>query len=123
MGSSFRFSDLYRAPDINPINRKAHSIPFLNPINMYGRVFFFSWISFMIAFWGWYTFPPLASDPVFSTCSPIFTGLPSHSPAVNLYPLLSPIYTISHLVFSVDVRELTVFVVDNDDQGRLEAHN
>ncbi|TPX18470.1 uncharacterized protein E0L32_011655 [Thyridium curvatum] len=34
MGSSFRFSDLYRAPDINPINRKAHSIPFLNPINI-----------------------------------------------------------------------------------------
>lgn len=59
MGINIKFSDLYRAPEINPINRKARSIPAFNPINMYGRVFFFSWFGFMVAFWAWYTFPPL----------------------------------------------------------------
>jgi NNP family nitrate/nitrite transporter-like MFS transporter len=56
---TFKFSDLYVGPDVNPINRKARAIPFFNPINVYGRVFFFSWFGFMIAFWAWYTFPPL----------------------------------------------------------------
>ena len=46
---------------VNPINHKARSIPGLNPINVYGRVFFFSWFGFMIAFWSWYAFPPLVS--------------------------------------------------------------
>ncbi|KAI9834998.1 MAG: hypothetical protein M1819_002721 [Sarea resinae] len=50
---------MWRAPEINPINRKARSIPLLNPINIYGRVFTFSWFGFMIAFWSWYAFPPL----------------------------------------------------------------
>ena len=53
---------LWRAPEINPVNRKARSIPGLNPINIYGRVFFFSWFGFMIAFWSWYAFPPLVSS-------------------------------------------------------------
>lgn len=59
MGLNIKFSDLYKAPEVNPVNRKARAIPFFNPINMYGRVFFFSWFGFMIAFWAWYTFPPL----------------------------------------------------------------
>lgn len=50
---------LFRAPEVNPINHKARSIPGLNPINMYGRVWFFSWFGFLIAFWSWYAFPPL----------------------------------------------------------------
>jgi NNP family nitrate/nitrite transporter-like MFS transporter len=33
---------------------------------MYGRVFFFSWFGFMIAFWSWYAFPPLLSDVIAS---------------------------------------------------------
>lgn len=46
---------LWRAPEVNPINQKARSIPFLNPISTtYGRTFFFSWFGFMIAFWSWY---------------------------------------------------------------------
>lgn len=49
------FSLLWRAPKINPINQKAQSIPFLNPVSTtYGRTFFFSWFGFMIAFWSWY---------------------------------------------------------------------
>ncbi|KAH8815332.1 major facilitator superfamily domain-containing protein [Xylogone sp. PMI_703] len=55
----FRLAQLWQAPDINPVNGKARSIPVLNPINQYGRVFFFSWWGFMIAFWSWYAFPPL----------------------------------------------------------------
>lgn len=50
---------LWKAPEVNPINKKARSIPVLNPFNPYGRVFTFSWLGFMIAFWAWYTFPPL----------------------------------------------------------------
>ncbi|KAL8715835.1 MAG: hypothetical protein Q9220_000502 [cf. Caloplaca sp. 1 TL-2023] len=55
---------LWRAPEVNPVNRKARSIPGLNPINVYGRVFFFSWFGFMIAFWSWYAFPPLLTDTI-----------------------------------------------------------
>ncbi|KAL0260685.1 hypothetical protein SLS55_004375 [Diplodia seriata] len=58
----FDLSLLFRAPEVNPINRKARSIPVLNPLNLYGRVFFFAWFGFMIAFWSWYAFPPLLSD-------------------------------------------------------------
>lgn len=75
-----KLAHLYAAPEVNPVNRKARAIPFFNPVNVYGRVFFFSWFGFMIAFWGkflsfyyylpgnsvltfcalaWYTFPPL----------------------------------------------------------------
>lgn len=71
---------LWSAPELNPINRKARSIPVLNPYDKYGRVFFFScksfpitttqhqtiWLTianqgfgFFIAFWSWYAFPPL----------------------------------------------------------------
>ncbi|TAQ90485.1 hypothetical protein B7494_g1179 [Chlorociboria aeruginascens] len=57
MGS--RIQSLWQAPEINPVNGKARSIPILNPLNKYGRVFFFSWWGFMIAFWSWYAFPPL----------------------------------------------------------------
>jgi NNP family nitrate/nitrite transporter-like MFS transporter len=49
----FDFTTLWRAPLVNPINRKARSIPGLNPINVYGRVFFFSWFAFLLAFWSW----------------------------------------------------------------------
>ncbi|KAI9038805.1 MFS transporter [Aspergillus affinis] len=47
------------SPEINPSNRKALSIPVLNPFDQYGRVFFFSWLGFMVAFLSWYAFPPL----------------------------------------------------------------
>ncbi|KAJ5158349.1 Major facilitator superfamily domain general substrate transporter [Penicillium coprophilum] len=53
--------NLFISPEINPSNRKAKSIPILNPFNQYGRVFFFSWLGFMVAFLSWYAFPPLLS--------------------------------------------------------------
>ncbi|KAI9722441.1 MAG: hypothetical protein M1828_004808 [Chrysothrix sp. TS-e1954] len=55
---------LFKAPAINPVNQKARSIPFFNPINVYGRVFHFSWFGFFIAFWSWYAFPPLLNDVI-----------------------------------------------------------
>jgi len=55
---------LWKDPEVNPINKKARSIPFLNPFNKYGRVFFFSWFGFFIAFWSWYAFPPLLSEVI-----------------------------------------------------------
>ncbi|KAK3337099.1 major facilitator superfamily domain-containing protein [Cercophora scortea] len=59
-----KFSHLWAAPEVNPVNRKARAIPFLNPVNVYGRVFFFSWFGFMIAFWAWYAFPPLLTHTI-----------------------------------------------------------
>lgn len=56
-----QLSYLWVAPEINPVNSKARSIPILNLWNVYGRVFFFSWFGFTVAFWAWYTFPPLVS--------------------------------------------------------------
>ncbi|KAG5949903.1 hypothetical protein E4U53_005663 [Claviceps sorghi] len=56
---SFDVSLLWRAPQVDPINRKAKSIPVFNVVDPYGRVFFFSWTGFMLGFWAWYTFPPL----------------------------------------------------------------
>ncbi|GAB7356986.1 hypothetical protein MBLNU459_g7821t1 [Dothideomycetes sp. NU459] len=58
------FSAMVSAPEVNPINKKARTIPVLNPFNKYGRVFFFSWFGFMMAFWSWYAFPPLLSDVI-----------------------------------------------------------
>lgn len=52
---------LYASPEVNPTNRKAISIPILNPYDPYGRVFFFAWMGFMVAFLSWYAFPPLVS--------------------------------------------------------------
>nr|AGG56531.1 nrt [Doratomyces sp. NG_p51] len=52
-------SVLVKSPDINPVNHKARSVPVFNPVNKYGRVFFFSWLGFLIAFLSWYAFPPL----------------------------------------------------------------
>ncbi|CAN9236809.1 unnamed protein product [Alternaria alternata] len=60
----FAISMLWSAPEINPYNKKATSIPVLNPINKYGRVFFFSYLGFFIAFWSWYAFPPLLSKSI-----------------------------------------------------------
>lgn len=53
----FDIGVLFRAPEVNPVNRKARSIPFCNVVDMYGRVFFFSWFGFFVAFWSWYAFP------------------------------------------------------------------
>jgi len=60
----FAINMLWSAPEINPYNKKATSIPVLNPINKYGRVFFFSYLGFFIAFWSWYAFPPLLSKSI-----------------------------------------------------------
>jgi len=57
----FEIRQLWTAPEINPYNKKAKSIPIFNPVNKYGRVFFFSYLGFFIAFWSWYAFPPLLS--------------------------------------------------------------
>jgi NNP family nitrate/nitrite transporter-like MFS transporter len=45
----FKIATLWQAPEINPVNGKARSIPILNPINKYGRVF----VSDPLALWVW----------------------------------------------------------------------
>lgn len=49
----FQITHMWKTPEVNPISRKARSVPVLNPIDPYGRVFFFSWMGFMLAFWAW----------------------------------------------------------------------
>ncbi|KAL2178840.1 major facilitator superfamily domain-containing protein [Thermothelomyces heterothallicus CBS 202.75] len=72
----FKLSYLYTRPDVNPVTLKARSIPLLNPVDIYGRVFFFSWFGFMIAFWAWYTFPPLvANSNIVSLCATLLVRL------------------------------------------------
>ncbi|AEO54011.1 hypothetical protein MYCTH_41043 [Thermothelomyces thermophilus ATCC 42464] len=72
----FKLSYLYARPDVNPVTLKARSIPLLNPVDIYGRVFFFSWFGFMIAFWAWYTFPPLvANSNIVSLCATLLVRL------------------------------------------------
>ena len=53
----FDITTLWRAPVVNPVNHKARSIPGLNPFNLYGRVFFFAWFGFFVAFWSWVWLP------------------------------------------------------------------
>merc|ERR1712230_195795 len=60
----FRIATLFKAPEVSPITLKARSIPFFNLVNIYGRVFFFSWFGFFVAFWSWYAFPPLLHDTI-----------------------------------------------------------
>lgn len=77
----FTIASLWEAPAINPVNRrsilmaprerssdsivdKAKSIPALNPLNVYGRVFLLSWWGFFVAFWSWYAFPPLLTHTI-----------------------------------------------------------
>ncbi|KAG0137147.1 major facilitator superfamily domain-containing protein [Tuber indicum] len=55
---------LWKAPDVNPANHKARSVPILNPYDKYGRTFFFSTFGFMIAFLSWYAFPPLMGKTI-----------------------------------------------------------
>lgn len=52
----FDITLLWKAPEVNPINKKARSVPVLNPFDLYGRAFFFSWMGFMLAFWAWLVF-------------------------------------------------------------------
>jgi len=72
---AFRVSDLWRAPALNPVNKKARSVPVLNVVDPHGRVFFFSWMGFMIAFWAWYTFPPLVRLFFFSSSFGVGKGI------------------------------------------------
>lgn len=53
------FEIMFAAPEINPINQKAKSIPLFNPVDKHGRVFLFSWLGFMVAFMSWYVTPYL----------------------------------------------------------------
>ena len=61
---AFSIPSLWTNPEVNPVNHKAKSIPALNPLNVYGRVFLLSWFGFFIAFWSWYAFPPLLTDTI-----------------------------------------------------------
>lgn len=49
----FRLDALWTAPQCNPTSFKARSIPILNIVDVYGRVFFFAWFGFFVAFWSW----------------------------------------------------------------------
>nr|BAK52667.1 nitrate transporter [Talaromyces purpureogenus] len=58
------FTSLWAPPSVNPLTYKALSVPILNPFDSYGRVFFFSWFGFFVAFLSWFAFPPLLTDTI-----------------------------------------------------------
>ncbi|KAM0788184.1 hypothetical protein ACM66B_001343 [Microbotryomycetes sp. NB124-2] len=52
-------------PTLNRLTLKAQQLPIVNPFtSMHGRVFFISWLSFMMSFMAWYAFPPLLSKTI-----------------------------------------------------------
>jgi NNP family nitrate/nitrite transporter-like MFS transporter len=53
-----------RSPQLNPLSGKAQQLPIINPFDRHGRVFFASWMSFMISFFAWYAFPPLLARTI-----------------------------------------------------------
>lgn len=55
---------LFQAPQTNPKNGKALSIPILNPFNIYGLNFNFAWLGFFVSFLSWFAFPPLLAHTV-----------------------------------------------------------
>ncbi|CCH42869.1 putative membrane protein [Wickerhamomyces ciferrii] len=57
-------TNLYKAPEINPKNNKALSIPILNPLNKYGRNFHLAWLGFFVSFLSWFAFPPLLEHSI-----------------------------------------------------------
>lgn len=84
----FDITLLWRGPQVNPINRKARSIPVFNVVDQHGRVFFFSWMGFMLGFWAWYdllsrgptTNPLMLVTVLLTTCPQVHipTSLDSH---------------------------------------------
>ncbi|TGZ82287.1 nitrate transporter [Ascodesmis nigricans] len=59
-----RISLLWEPPAVNPVTRKALSVPVLNPRDKYGRMFLVNTFAFMIAFLSWYAFPPLLTKTI-----------------------------------------------------------
>ncbi|SCV73119.1 BQ2448_7044 [Microbotryum intermedium] len=55
----------FSSPPLNPLTNKARALPLFNPVSSpSGRVFFFSWLSFMLSFAAWYSFPPLLTRTI-----------------------------------------------------------
>ncbi|CAE6334473.1 unnamed protein product [Rhizoctonia solani] len=60
----FRWSSLWKAPVVNPLNLKSYTIPIFNLNNRYSVSFHLSWLGFLVAFLSWFAFPPLIPEAI-----------------------------------------------------------
>merc|ERR1711939_936202 len=60
----FKWSSLWQAPVINPLNGKSQTIPIFHLKNQYTRNFHLSWLAFFVAFLSWFAFPPLVPEAI-----------------------------------------------------------
>ncbi|KAF8749403.1 Nitrate transporter [Rhizoctonia solani] len=60
----FRWSSLWKAPVVNPLNLKSYTIPIFNLSNRYSVSFHLSWLGFLVAFLSWFAFPPLIPEAI-----------------------------------------------------------
>ncbi|KAG8732760.1 hypothetical protein FRC10_000619, partial [Ceratobasidium sp. 414] len=60
----FRWSSLWSAPVINPLNMKSYTIPLFSLTNRYSISFHLSWLGFLVAFLSWFAFPPLIPEAI-----------------------------------------------------------
>jgi NNP family nitrate/nitrite transporter-like MFS transporter len=45
----FKYSSIWSAPVLNPLNLKSYTVPFLNIRSAYGRTLHLSWLGFFVA--------------------------------------------------------------------------
>ncbi|KAF8599086.1 putative high affinity nitrate transporter protein 2 [Ceratobasidium sp. AG-I] len=60
----FKWSSLWSAPVVNPLNLKSYTIPIFNLSNRYSVSFHLSWLGFLVAFLSWFAFPPLIPEAI-----------------------------------------------------------
>lgn len=60
----FKWSSLWEAPVVNPLNLKSYTIPIFNLSNRYSVSFHLSWLGFLVAFLSWFAFPPLIPEAI-----------------------------------------------------------
>ncbi|KDN35570.1 hypothetical protein RSAG8_11485, partial [Rhizoctonia solani AG-8 WAC10335] len=60
----FKWSSLWEAPVVNPLNLKSYTIPIFNLNNRYSVSFHLSWLGFLVAFLSWFAFPPLIPEAI-----------------------------------------------------------
>lgn len=51
-----------RKSELNPVTGKARSLPIFNLMDKHTKNFHLSWLSFFVAFFSWFAFPPLMAE-------------------------------------------------------------
>ncbi|SPO25655.1 related to nitrate transporter [Ustilago trichophora] len=60
----FKWSSLWRAAEINPLNGKSYTFPIFRVFDVYSTSFWLSTLGFFVAFLSWFAFSPLVPEAV-----------------------------------------------------------